>query len=365
MKKIVLTGGGTAGHVNPNIALLPGLCESGFEVSYIGSKNGIEKELISKTGIPYFSISTGKLRRYFSPQNITDIFRVLKGISESRKILKKLSPDIIFSKGGFVSVPVVLAASRLHIPIIIHESDSTPGLANRISFKFSKKICASFPETMSLLPKNKAVLTGSPIRNSLLSGDKETGLNFCGFSGNKPVITIMGGSIGAVAINNAIRESLSEILEKFDIVHLCGKGNIDHSLADTKGYAQFEYVNEELNDIFAATDLMISRAGANAIFEILYLKIPNILIPLPTSGSRGDQLLNAKSFEKSGYSAVLLQDEITKTTLINKIETVMESKDTYIRAMEKSNQNNAVQSIIDLIVISSRILENSSSVKVS
>lgn len=348
-KKIILTGGGTAGHVNPNIALLPGLKERGYEIYYIGSHNGIEKRLVKDAGVAYFAISTGKLRRYIDAKNFTDVFRVVKGVGEAKSILKKLSPNIIFSKGGFVSVPVVLAASQLKIPVIIHESDSTPGLANRISFRFTKKICASFPETMELLPESKRVLTGTPIRAELSQGNPENGKSFCGFTDNKPIVTFMGGSIGAVAINNVLRESLDDILSRYNCIHLCGKGNLDESLMDKDGYAQFEYIGSNLKDLFAATDIIVSRSGANAIFEILSLRKPNILIPLPGNASRGDQILNAESFEKNGFSKVLLQENLTKDSLLSTIEEVFGNKDEYISNMENGTLSDSVNTILNLI----------------
>ena len=257
-KKIVLTGGGTAGHVSPNIALLPYLQEAGYEVTYIGSKKGIEKNLIADFGLPYVGISTGKLRRYFDVKNFTDPFRVVNGYREARKFLKKYKPDVVFSKGGFVSVPVVRAAGSLHIPCVIHESDMTPGLANKLCFRAAKKICCNFPETLEMLPKGKAVLTGTPIRGELFTGDKARGLEICGFTADKPVLMIMGGSQGSVSVNNAVRGNLAELLETFQIVHLCGKGHFEEDLKDVKGYCQFEYVKDDLKHLFAAADLLVS-----------------------------------------------------------------------------------------------------------
>ena len=261
MKHIVLTGGGTAGHVTPNIALIPSLKKAGYQISYIGSYEGIEKKLIEELDIPYYGISSGKLRRYFDIKNFTDPFRVLKGFSNAKKHLKELSPDIIFSKGGFVAVPVVLAAKRLKIPVIIHESDMTPGLANRLCIPSAARICCNFPETLASLPEEKAVLTGTPIRRELLAGNKLNALNFCGFTANKPVIMVIGGSLGSVAVNDAVRSILPELLKDFQIIHLCGKGKVDESLEGVTGYVQYEYIKKELPDMFALADLVISRAG--------------------------------------------------------------------------------------------------------
>lgn len=349
MKRIILTGGGTAGHVTPNIALMPALEKKGFDIRYIGSKNGIEREMIRAVHVPYYGISSGKLRRYFDVKNFTDPFRVLKGYLEARSIMKKLKPDIVFSKGGFVTVPVVMAAKHCGIPVIIHESDMTPGLANKLALPSASKVCCNFPETLNHLPEEKAVLTGSPIRKELFEGNREKGLRFCGFTSDKPVLLIMGGSLGSVAINTAVRKELDVLLETFQIAHLCGKGNLDPSLDNKKGYAQFEFVSDELNDIFACTDLMVSRAGANAICEILALRKPNVLIPLSAKASRGDQILNAASFEKQGYSYVLQEEDVTNETLLKAIRTVYEQKDTYINSMEKSKLSDPIAAIMDLI----------------
>ena len=346
-KKIVLTGGGTAGHVTPNIALLPYLKEAGYDIYYIGSKNGIEKQLIQDYKIPYTGISTGKLRRYFDLKNFTDPFRVVNGFFEARRALKKLHPDVVFSKGGFVSVPVVRAAHSLKIPCIIHESDMTPGLANKLCFGAAAKVCCNFPETVKTLPAGKAVLTGTPIRDELFTGDREKGLSLCGFTADKPVIMIMGGSQGAVAVNKAVRNHLDELLKDFQVVHLCGKDHLDPSLEGKEGYKQFEYVKEDLKHLFAAADLMISRSGANAICEILALQIPNILVPL-AAGSRGDQVLNANSFARQGYSVVVATDDLD-SKITETVKAVYEKRQAFKDAMARSSQKNASRVILDLI----------------
>lgn len=349
MKRIILTGGGTAGHVTPNIALLPRLKELGYEIHYIGSYTGIEKELIEQFEVPYHGISSGKLRRYFSVQNFTDPFRVLKGFREANKLIKTLKPDVIFSKGGFVSVPVVMAGKRCHVPTIIHESDMTPGLANKLSIPSATKVCCNFPETLELLPKGKAVLTGSPIRQELLSGSKEAALKFCGLTADKPTILVIGGSLGSVAVNNAVREILPTLLKEFHVIHLCGKGKMDESLKNQEGYVQFEYIKQELKDLFALTDIVISRAGANAICELLALRKPNLLIPLSANASRGDQILNARSFERQGFSVVLEEEELKPQILLDTIHNLYDKRDTYISAMSHSSQQDSIQTIIGLI----------------
>ena len=327
MKKIVLTGGGTAGHVTPNIALLPALQAAGYEIAYVGSCEGIEKKLIADFNIPYTGISTGKFRRYLDPKNFSDPFRVMKGFVEARNYLKNYQPDVVFSKGGFVSVPVVRAAASLHIPCIIHESDMTPGLANKLCIPVAEKVCCNFPETMKNIPADKAVLTGSPIRAELAQGSRLAGLNMCGFTANKPVIMVIGGSLGAANVNKAVRDALPKLLEDFQVVHLCGKDKIDNLLLNTPGYKQFEYIKAELKDIFAMADVVISRAAS----------------------SRGDQLLNAASFEAQGYSIVLNEDDITTNLLVDKVHELYFNRQNYVEAMSRSHQMDAINTIMLLI----------------
>ena len=349
MKKIILTGGGTAGHVTPNVALLPSLKAAGYDISYIGSYNGIEKTLIEQQNIPYYGISSGKLRRYLDIKNFTDPFRVLKGISQAKKLMKKLKPDVVFSKGGFVAVPVVIAAGSQKIPVIIHESDMTPGLANKLCMRYARKVCCNFPETVKMLPKEKGILTGLPIRQELLTGDKASGLSMCGFDGSKPVLMVIGGSLGAVHVNDAVRAALPKLLTRFDVAHVCGKGKADNSLNGKDGYRQFEYVDAELKDLFAAADIVISRAGANVICELLAMHKPNLLIPLPADASRGDQILNADSFRKQGYSMVLQEKDIVGDALFDNVCSLYENKDKFINTMKNAGQGNAIDTIVKIL----------------
>ena len=349
MKKIILTGGGTAGHVTPNIALLPQLKEHGFEVSYIGSYNGIEKTLVEEANVTYFGISSGKLRRYFDWKNFTDPFRVMKGFHQAKALMKKEKPDVVFSKGGFVSVPVVMAAKKLGIPAVIHESDLTPGLANKLAIPNATKVCCNFPETMKYLPEGKSLLTGSPIREELLHGDAGKGCEFSGLTHEKPVLLVIGGSIGSVAINDAIREALPELLKEFEVLHICGNGNLSSEHEGLNGYKQFEYIKEELADCFALADIVVSRAGANTICELLALKKPNILIPLPAASSRGDQILNANSFEKQGFSMKVDQETLSKKILLTAIRNLYANRETYREAMNASNQLDSVSTIVNLL----------------
>ena len=331
-KKIILTGGGSAGHVTPNLALLPQLQAEGIEVHYIGTADGIERTIVSeRSDITYHVISSGKLRRYFSWKNFTDPFRVLRGMFQARRIMREVKSAAVFSKGGFVSVPVVIAAHGKHIPVVTHESDYTPGLANKINAKFADKICVTFEDTLSHVGA-KGVHTGTPIRPELYEGDKERGLSFLGFDDKKPILLVMGGSLGAAAVNDAVRAALPKLLLSYDIVHLCGKGKVEESLAQP-GYRQFEYVNEELPDVFAATDIVVSRAGANAVFEFLALSKPALLIPLPRSASRGDQILNAGYFARKGFAMVLEQESLTPETLLDAVNDLYDRRLSFIATM--------------------------------
>ncbi|AQR97047.1 undecaprenyldiphospho-muramoylpentapeptide beta-N-acetylglucosaminyltransferase [Clostridium saccharoperbutylacetonicum] len=352
--KIIMTGGGTAGHVTPNLALIPKLKEKGFEIKYIGSFNGIEKEIIEKNNIPFFGISCGKLRRYFDVKNFTDPFKIMKGVIQSIRIISKEQPDIIFSKGGFVAVPVVIAASMKKIPVVAHESDITPGLANKLSAPFCDKLCVTFRESLNYVKGDKGVLTGSPIREEILKGDKFKGKKLCGFTNDKETLLIMGGSLGSKLINDEIRKNLDKLLSEFNIIHICGKGNIEEGLKDRNGYQQFEYVSDELPNLMAAADYIVSRAGANSIFEFLALKKPTLLIPLSKKASRGDQILNSKSFKKEGYSLMIEEEEINEKVLYEKIIELKKRKRELIGNMEKSQAQNGVEAIVEVLLKSIR-----------
>lgn len=344
-----MTGGGSAGHVTPNLALIPKLKEKGFEVQYIGTVDGIEKKIIADEKIKYHAISSGKLRRYFDVKNFTDPFKVIKGIFEAKKIIKREKPDVVFSKGGFVAVPVVMGAFFNKVPVVAHESDMTPGLANKLSLPYCTKICVTFPETLAHIKKGKGEITGTPIRQELLQGSKIKGKEICKFSSDKPVLLVIGGSLGSRVINEALRGHINEVTERFSVIHICGKGNLDKAIKNNS-YRQFEYVREELPHLMALSDIVLSRSGANSIYELLALKKPNLLIPLSKKSSRGDQILNAKSFEKNGYSMVLLEEELNDETLLNNINKLYENKDRYIENMSKSGLINSTDKIVDIIV---------------
>ena len=347
-KKIVFTGGGSAGHVNPNIAIIEGLGKN-WDVHYIGSLIGIEKEIIKKTSIPYYGISSGKLRRYLSKENVLDIGRVAKGFWQARRILKRIKPKLVFSKGGFVTVPVVLAAKSLGIPVYLHESDMTPGLANRIAMRFTNKIFTSFEEAARHFPKEKTTVVGSPIRKALFQGNAKKGKMFLRFERRLPILTIMGGSLGAKRINEEVRSLLPELTKRFQIVHICGKDQVDSRYSNNAGYRQFEYISEELPNVLAATDLVLTRGGSNAIFEFLSLRIPMLIIPLPKSQSRGDQILNAISFHEKGYALMLEEEKLTSEILLNLVIELQEKAEIMKNKMKLSPASNGAAEIVEAI----------------
>ncbi|WP_017470729.1 undecaprenyldiphospho-muramoylpentapeptide beta-N-acetylglucosaminyltransferase [Amphibacillus jilinensis] len=348
-KQIVLTGGGTAGHVMVNLAIIPILKKQGWEIDYIGSKNGIERELIEPINdVTYHPISTGKLRRYMSLENLKDPFKVLKGVAQSLSILGKTKPNVIFSKGGFVSVPVLIASRLRGVPAVIHESDITPGLANKLAMPFAKKILSTFSETMAHLPEKKSTWIGAVVRPELFEGDKKKGMLFADLVTSKPVLLIMGGSAGAQRINEAVRAKVKQLTKTYQIVHICGKNNIDPAL-NIPSYKQFEYINEQLPDILAATDMVISRAGANSIFEFLALKKPMLLIPLSRQASRGDQILNAEAFAKQGYAKVLEEEQLSPDTLIQSLDQLKEAAPELKVNMENYQRQDATDQVLSTI----------------
>ncbi len=349
--KIVLTGGGTAGHVSPNLALVDALTAQGWEVVYIGSREGIEAKLVQEANLPYYGISSGKLRRYFSWQNFIDPFKVIKGVFDAYGAIAKVKPKLVFSKGGFVTVPVIFASWLQRIPVIIHESDFSSGLANRLSIPFASKICLTFPETAKSLRKHiqKIKVTGLPIRPEITKGESDRGREICGFNQNLPVLFVVGGSSGSAKINQAVRSILESLTQKYQVVHACGKGNLEHSLVGYPRYQQFEYLGTELADILAMADLVVSRAGANAVFELLTLRKPHLLIPLSKLSSRGDQILNANSFQSRGYSAVLLEENLDSDSLLSAIADLDSHREQYIQTMNQSQDRNAIAQIMELI----------------
>ncbi len=349
MTRILFTGGGSAGHVTPNIGLIERCRQEDWDAYYIGSDTGIEKRIIQESGIPFYGISSGKLRRYFSWQNFTDPFRILLGLIQSIRICWRIRPQVIFSKGGFVSVPVVIAGWLNRIPVVSHESDMTPGLANRLCAPFSSKICVTFEQTRKYLHSGKVVLTGTPVRQVILKGDAEEGRRLLQLDRQRPVLFVFGGSLGAVKINQVVRDALEELLADFQVVHICGKDNLDQNLADRNHYHQLEYVGEEFGHLLACADLVVSRAGANSIYEILVTRKPHILIPLPVAASRGDQIINARVCSELGYSRVIYEETLASHLLVGAIRATYRDRVAITQTLMKYEIPDAIETIFQLL----------------
>jgi UDP-N-acetylglucosamine--N-acetylmuramyl-(pentapeptide) pyrophosphoryl-undecaprenol N-acetylglucosamine transferase len=299
-KRILLTGGGSAGHVTPNLALIDALTAEGWEVHYAGSADGIERRLVEGKVSAYHVVPVGKLRRYFSWENARDLFRVMHGLWVGWRIVGRLRPRVIFSKGGFVSVPAVVGGALRGIPVLAHESDFSPGLATRLVAPFVTTVCTTFRETC--VPRARQLrFVGSPLRPALWAGDRTRGLTFLGFSGKRPVLLVVGGSLGATALNAALRSRLAALTARYDIVHLCGAGKEDPAL-EGPAYRQFAYLDDAYGDVLAAADRVVSRAGANGLFELLALRKISLLVPLGRGASRGDQLENSAWATAQGYA---------------------------------------------------------------
>lgn len=349
MARIVLTGGGTLGHVTPHLALLPYLREKGYEIHYVGTEKGMEADRMrAEPGVIYHAVQSGKLRRYFSWQNFTDPFRVIAGAFQSAHLMGRLKPDVVFSKGGFVAVPVVFGAWLHRIPVLCHESDLTPGLANKLCKPFARRFATTFPECAQALG-SKAEMTGTPLRRELFSGSREKGLQLLGFDGGKPVLLMMGGSSGAQSVNKALRAALPALTPSFDVAHICGKGNLDAALEGKPGYTQLEFLSEELPDVLACADLVLSRAGANALCEFQALGRPMLLVPYPKGASRGDQILNARSLEKRGLCRVLLQEDMTPETLAEAVEATWKDRERLTEALKNAPPADGTARVLELI----------------
>lgn len=350
MPRIFFTGGGTAGHVTPNIALIEALGSEGWECHYVGARRGIEASLIAPLNIPFYPIYSGKLRRYFSWQNFIDPLFIVFGWLQSLWLCLKYRPDVVFSKGGFVAVPVAVAAWICRIPVISHESDITPGLANKLCLPFSRRLCVNFEETCDYLPpsaKARTVVTGSPLRAGLRDTDPARGEAFLGQVSSLPLLLVVGGSLGARAINQTIWQNLDWLLKKFQIVHMVGAGNTRVDL-DQTGYWQFEYLGKEYGDVLARADFAISRAGANSVFELLAFRKPHLLIPLTAAASRGDQLVNARIMKGRGLSMVLQESELSRESLEAALDALVQD-DSLLSEMKKLPRLDAIRGITDII----------------
>ena len=342
-KKICLVGGGSAGHVFPALAISSRLLENGWEIEFIGSRSGLERRLLANSAFTVREIFSGKLRRYWSFRNFSDVFLVIIGFLQSLFLLWRFRPDVLFSKGGFVSVPVVYAAALLRIPTIAHESDYSPGLANRLAAPFLKAFCVTFSDTRLNWFRNRLVHTGNPVRTEFLSADSERGKAFIGKNvGN--ILLILGGSQGSETINKIVRETLEELSHHFLVVHICGPGKKVES--NLENYVQFEFVRKEMADLLAAADLVVSRAGSNSLFEIIAMKKPNILVPLGLSSSRGDQILNARYAKEKGWSAVITEDSLTSETFLQELFLLKENSNVYLENLSGFEPKESVERII-------------------
>lgn len=345
MKKIVFTGGGSAGHIMPNIALIEEL--NGYDIYYLGT-NGMEKNILSKyKNVKFVEIPAVKFKRTFDLKNLLIPYKLIKSTNYCKKKLQEINPDIIFSKGGYVSIPVCFAGSKLDIPVLTHESDLTVGLANKIIAKKSRYLCCSFKETADKFGKN-AYFTGSPIRASIRKGNKDIVFNRHSITPQKPIILIVGGSLGATAINETIWQNIQSLTKHYIIIHIVGNGKLNNELQNTKDYYQLEFA-KDIENYFSASDLVISRAGSNTIFELLALAKPMILIPLSKNASRGDQILNAKNFKNNGFANVILQEDLNYKTLEQTINQTLKNSNSHISKMKSSNKNIGNKKIIELI----------------
>lgn len=338
MKKIMFTGGGSGGHVTLNLNLIPLFQKNGWQIVYVGSETGIEKELIAKIeGVKYYAIKTGKLRRYFSWQNLKDMFKIPVGVCQAAAIIHKEKPDIIFSKGGFVSFPVVVGGFLNHRKIFMHESDLTPGLANKMSLPFVSKFFTTFIDTVKYVrTPQKVCYIGPVLSDRLKNGDKNKALQMCNFNTEKPIVMFVGGSLGAQSLNKAVLQNIDALLQKFQIIHICGKGQ--KTDLERQGYAQFEFVDKEFKDLLAATDIVVTRSGSNAIFEFWSLNIPMLLVPLPSNASRGEQTSNAQNFQSKGFAEILLDKDLAQNgLLLAQIDKMYQNLDTYRNNIKNSD----------------------------
>jgi UDP-N-acetylglucosamine--N-acetylmuramyl-(pentapeptide) pyrophosphoryl-undecaprenol N-acetylglucosamine transferase len=335
--------------VTPNLALLPALRSCGFAPEYVGDPRGIERRLAEEAGLVFHGVQTGKLRRYLSLQNFIDPLRIVIGIVQATWLLFRRRPAVVFSKGGFVGVPVVIGAWLNRIPVIVHESDLTPGLANRLSFPFARRICLAFAETARMLPGRDVVYTGTPVRRELLAGDRARGLERFELDPGLRTLLVFGGSQGAQAINEQLRATLPQLPDDLQVLHICGAGNLVPELEERDHYRQYEYLGAEFGDAFACADVVLSRAGANSLAELIALRKPAIVVPLPTAASRGDQIDNARLFVEKGYGLAMVQAELTPQSLLAAVEQALDGSDAFVRAMDEAESHDPAVRIVDLL----------------
>jgi len=348
-KHIVFTGGGTLGHVMPNLPLIEHYQQEGWDVSYIGSKKGEEREKIEALGIRYYAIRTGKLRRYFDWQNFLDIFNVVMAIVQSFFILLKIRPNVVFSKGGYVALPPVVGAWLMRVPIVIHESDMTPGLTTKLSKRFAKKVCVSFQNAAKYFEKSKVTWTGLPVRNLVFEANRARGLEVSGFDGTRPILLTFGGSLGAEFLNTMVREQVKNgKLSAYDVINICGREKLDQSMK-FDNYVQFESLADDFLHIMQAADLVITRGGATSLFELLAMQKIHVIVPLSKRASRGDQIHNARYFSELGVSSFIEEEEYTWEAMEQLMTTTLANKNNILDKIEQLEFANATQKVINVI----------------
>lgn len=350
--RFLFTGGGTAGHVVPALPVAQALRSAGHSVYWAGSRSGLEERLTADQVDGYHGLAAGKLRRYWSWQNLRDAFAVLLGIVQALRLVHRLQPDVVFSKGGFVSFPVVLAAWLKGIPVIAHESDRTAGLANRLAYPFLKGLCTNFPEAPPGFT-GTVVHTGTPLRAALQVGDGEQGRAFLypadASAGGFPVLLITGGSLGADALNSAVRDALPELLQRYRVAHVCGPGKCPPE-PWAQGYRPLEFVGEAWGDVLAAADLVVSRAGANALFELLELGKPTLFVPLSRAASRGDQIENAAYAQALGLAQVRSEETLTGAVLAADVDALAAAAPQLRDALARLERPDACRLIVSMLL---------------
>lgn len=355
MKTIVFTGGGTGGHIYPGLAIAESFTQKyDCKVIWLGNKEGMDKSIVEQAGLEFFGISSGKFRRAINFKNLTDIFKIIRGYFEAKKLLKKIKPDLVFSKGGYVSVPPVRAASAMKIPVFTHESDVTPGLATRLNAPLAEKIYVPYQETKDCFKEelqSRITVSGNPVRSAFFTKEGQKGFDFLNFPKEKKLICVLGGSQGAKQINDLIDSVYKELGDIASIVHQRGKGNLNPSIPkDDAAYRQFEYINDELPSVLKASTLVISRAGAGTLWECASAGKPMLLIPLKGIGTRGDQVLNAELFAKHGSARVLNTSEENKESFLNIIKELLLNDELLLQMSSESyrmSSGNASEKIAD------------------
>jgi UDP-N-acetylglucosamine--N-acetylmuramyl-(pentapeptide) pyrophosphoryl-undecaprenol N-acetylglucosamine transferase len=349
LQRVIFTGGGSAGHVVPCMPVIERLRARGSDITFVGSRSGLEERLIAPLGIRYRAIATGKLRRYWSLENVRDVGRIVGGVAGAWRMLGELKPNLVFSKGGFVSFPVVFAAWLRRVPVVAHESDLTPGLANRLALPFVDVVCTTFAETRFGRSRVPRVHTGTPLRPTLLTASAERGRRAVDVPLGMPVLLVVGGSLGAETLNRVVHAALSRLTSNYFVVHVCGPGRTNATLEGTPNYRQFEYVSDGWGDLLAAADVVVSRAGANSLYELVVLKKANVLVPLTRQASRGDQLENARYAEAQGWSKVIEEESLSPERLRGALEEVRVNVSAQRNALARAGLGDGTDAVVQVI----------------